>query len=203
MIGVLAIIAILAVVILPKVYSTIAASRVTTVIASINSLKTVISDFAGKYGAIPLTNNNSRVDDLLFTAGFLDGPFKAGIGNPPPKPPIPSAAWTYTNGAWAATGGASQTTQARIICANSNTNVPTNGNNYRLNGATDLPAGSRIISAVLPGVRGPEARELSVRIDGDGLSAATNTLADNTGKVVYAAPNNAGVTTVYIYITHQ
>ena len=54
MIGVLAIIAILAVVIVPKVFSTIASSRVTNAVGSITSVKTAVSEFAGKYGTLPV-----------------------------------------------------------------------------------------------------------------------------------------------------
>ena len=71
MIGVLAIIAILAVVIVPKVFSTIASSRVTSAIGSTNSMKTAVTDFAGKYGTIPLSTATSRIDDLLVTTAAL------------------------------------------------------------------------------------------------------------------------------------
>ena len=68
MIGVLAIIAILAVVIVPKVFSTIASSRITNTIASIN-YRSQIGRFAefqpATYGSLPVTNGNSRIDDLL------------------------------------------------------------------------------------------------------------------------------------------
>lgn len=203
MIGVLAIIAILAVVIVPKVFSTIASSRVTNAVGSVNAIKTAVSEFAGKYGAIPITNNNSRVDDLLLTAGNLDGRFTVKIGTQPSTPPLAGAAWAYANSAWTASGGVSQTTQSRIVCLASTTATPGTGTNYQLDGTNNLPAGARVISAVLPGVTATEARELSVRLDGDSLSQATATTADTAGKVVYAAPNAAGTTTAYIYIAHQ
>ncbi len=205
MIGVLAIIAILAVVTAPKVFSTISNSRVTSAVSSINAVGSALSDFGGKYGNIPTTTANSRVDDLLMSAGYLDQRFAIKIGTPPSTPPIAGAAWAYANGAWTASGGSSQATQSRIICLRSNANTPSTaaGANYQLDGSTNLPAGSLVISAVIPNLTGQQAHELSVAVDGDSLSAADNVTADNAGKVVYAAPNGNGLTTAYVYIAQQ
>ena len=205
MIGVLAIIAILAVVIVPKVFSTIASSRVTNAAGSVTALKSTVTEFAGKYGTLPTTVAASRIDDLLLTAGMLESRFVVKIGTQPANPPIVGATWTYAAGAWTAAGGASQATQSRVICLVSNVTAPSaaNGANYQLDGATDLPAGSRVISAVIVNATGGEARELSSKLDGDAYTATTALLADNAGKVVYAAPNAAGLTTVYIYIASQ
>jgi type II secretory pathway pseudopilin PulG len=205
MIGVLAIIAILAVVIVPKVFSTIESSRVTNAVGSVTSMKAAVLDFAGKYGTVPTTSNNSRIDDLLFTAGLLESRFTVKIGTQPANPPIAGATWTKTGGAWTAAGGSSQTSQSRIISLNSTTTVPNTaaGGNYRLNGASDLPAGSRVVSAVLVNITGSQARELSLRLDGDTMSATDNVTADAAGKVVYNTPTAAGLTTAYVYIAHQ
>jgi type II secretory pathway pseudopilin PulG len=205
MVGVLAIIAILAVVIVPRVFSTIESSRVTSAVSSITAIKSSVADFAGKYGSIPTTTANSRIDDLLLTAGLTDSRFNVKIGTQPSNPPIAGATWAQTAGTWAATGGASQATQSRIICVTSNTNAPStaNGANYQLDGVTNLPAGSLVVSAVLVNVTASEALALSQSLDGAAYSAATNTVADNAGKVVYAAPNGAGLTTVYVYLANQ
>jgi prepilin-type N-terminal cleavage/methylation domain-containing protein len=206
MIGVLAIIAILAVIIVPKVFSTIASSRITNAAGSVGAMKTATAEFAGKYGTIPLTTANSRIDDLLFTDGLIEGRFVVKIGTQPATPLIAGAIWTRAAGAWTAAGGASQATQSRIICLASTVAVPSTaaGANYLLSDATtNIPAGSRVISAVIVNVTGNEARELSLKLDGEANSAANATVADNAGKVVYAAPNAAGQTTVYIYLAHQ
>ncbi len=205
MIGVLAIIAILAVIILPKVFSTIASSRVTNAAASINTMKTAVTDFSGKFGTLPITNANSRLDDLFFTAGLIEGRFTTKIGTQPTATPPAAATWTRTGGNWVAAGGASQATQSRLICLASNTTAPStaNGANYRLNGTANLPAGARVVSAVIPGVTGAQARELSTIIDGEALTAADNATADTSGKVVYNTPNAQGITNAYIYLVHQ
>lgn len=204
MIGVLAIIAVLAVIIVPKVFSTIASSRITNAASSVGAIKTAIAEFAGKYGTIPLTNNNSRIDDLLFTDGLMEGRFTVKIGAQPGNPPPAGATWARAAGAWAATGGTVQTGQSRVICIASNpAQLPSValGANYRLSGNTNLPTGASVVSAVFVNVTSNEAREVSMRIDGESNTPAMGA-ADNAGKVVYAAPV-AGLTTVYIYIAHQ
>lgn len=205
MIGVLAIIAILAVVIVPKVFSTIASARITNAAGSVTSLKSTVTEFAGKYGTVPTTVAASRLDDLFVTAGMLESRFVVKIGTQPGNPPIAGATWANAAGTWTATGGTSQATQSRIICLNSNATAPNtaNGANYQLNGATNLPAGSRVVSAVIVNATGIEARELSLKLDGESATAATAVLADAAGKVVYNTPSAAGLTTVYIYIAHQ
>lgn len=207
MIGVLAIIAILAVVVVPKVFSTIAGSRVTSAVGSITSVKTAVTDFAGRYGTIPTTTANSRVDDLLLTAQMLESRFLVKIGTQPGTTQIAGATWANTGGTWATTNaGNDQSTQSRVICLTSTTTAPSTaaGSNFRLNGTTNIPAGSRVVSAVLVNVTGAEARELSLKIDGDSFSQTGATTADNAGKVAYAAPNAAtGFTTAYVYLAHQ
>jgi type II secretory pathway pseudopilin PulG len=205
MIGVLAIIAILAVVIVPKVFSTIASSRITNAVASITSMKSAVTDFAGKYGTVPVSGTTTaRVDDLLATSGFLESRFVVKIGTQPVNPPIVGGTWARNaTGVWAATGGSTQASQSRIISQTSNTTGPATatGRNFQLDGVTDLPAGSVVIAAVITNVTANEARELSARIDGDVATETTNTTADARGKVVYAA--GTANKTVYIYIAHQ
>jgi len=203
MIGVLAIIAILAVIIVPKVFSTIASARVTSAASSAVAMKSAIVDYASRYGTLPITNltPNARFDDLLLAESLIDGRFAVKIGTP--QTTAAGATYTRSTGLWA--GGASQATQTKLICLASTTAVPSVslGANYYLNGGnTSLPAGARVVSAVIMGATGTEARELSLRIDGDTATQLTPTTVDNAGKVVYAAPV-AGITNVYIYIAHQ
>ena len=205
MIGVLAIIAILAVIVVPKVFSTIAGSRVTSAVASINSMRSAVAEFSGRYGTMPLTGADSRIDDLLITAGFLENRFLVKVGAQPGATIATGAIWANTTGTWAiTTAGVAQGAQSRIICSNSVATPPSPvaGSNFRLNGVADLPAGSRVVAAVLYNVTGAEALDLSLRIDGDALSNTIPTTADDRGKVVYATPV-AGVTTAYVYLAHQ
>ena len=202
MIGVLAIIAILAVVIVPKVFSTIASSRITSAVGSVTSMKTSIAEYAGKHGTLPLSDAQSRIDDLLVTAGFLDSRFTVKIGTQASNPPLAGDAWTAAAGGYTlGAGGVSQAAETRLICVTSAVaDVPgTAGTNYQLDGTNNMPAGARIISAVITGLTATESRELSQRIDGDALTPTATGVADTGGKVTYAA---AG-TTAYIYLAHQ
>ncbi|HEX3728899.1 MAG TPA: prepilin-type N-terminal cleavage/methylation domain-containing protein [Opitutaceae bacterium] len=205
MIGVLAIIAILAVAIVPRVFATISNSRLTSTVGSVNSIQSAVADFASKYGTLPVTNANSRIDDLLMSSGYLDNRFKVKVGTQPPNPSVAGAAWTYNAGTWTAAGGASQNGQSRIICLASNATSPStaNGANYHLDGTTSLPAGAFVTSVVLANVTGAQAQAISLAIDGDALSAANATTADAAGKVVYNTPNGQNLTTVYIYLAQQ
>ena len=206
MIGVLAIIAILAVVIVPKVFSTIASSRVTSAVGSVNTMRTAVTEFAGKYGTLPLTGASARLDDLLMTSSILDSRFSVKIGTQPGTTVIAGSTWSNATGSWVATGGASQATQSRIISlASAPAAAPGTGTNYRLDGTTNLPAGARVASAVITGVSLGDARELSLKIDGDTLTQGTASVAaDEAGKVTYAAPAAGATTaTVYIYLAHQ
>ena len=205
MIGVLAIIAILAVVIVPKVFSTIASSRVTSAVGSVNTMRTAVTEFAGKYGTIPVTVAASRIDDLLMAASILDSRFTVKIGTQPGATAIAGATWSNSTGPWVATGGASQASQSRVISLASNiAAVPGTGTNYRLDGSTNLPAGARVVSAVITGVSLNDARELSQKIDGETLTqGTTSAAADLAGKVTYAAPGAATTVTAYIYLAHQ
>jgi type II secretory pathway pseudopilin PulG len=206
MIGVLAIIAILAVVIVPKVFSTIASSRVTSTVASVTSVKTALAEFSGKYGTLPVIGTatpGARIDDLLITTQNLEGRFAPKIGTQAARY-VAGSRWTQntTTGAWQPTGGTDQTGQSRIITKTSDTATPVTGNNFRLDGTTNLPGNSIVASAVIMGVTANDARELSLRIDGESLSQTSTTRADTTGKVVYALPVN-GLTDAYIYLAHQ
>ncbi len=203
MIGVLAIIAVLAVVIAPKVFSAIRSSRINGTLVSIDAYKTAAAEFVGKYGTLPVTTANNRLDDLFIAAGLIDERFSAKIGLQADVYATAGGTWARgATGVWAPTGGSSQASLSRIISLNRNANPPNtaNGANYRLNGTTDMPTGARIVSAVLESVPEAEARELSERIDGQALSTAAG--ADALGKVVYNAPTG-GVTDVYIYMMHQ
>lgn len=207
MIGVLAIIAILAVIVVPKVFSTIAGSRVTSAVASINAMRTAVTEYAGRFGTVPLTTSsaNARIDDLLIASQMLENRFVVKIGTQPGAALSAGAVWNNTTSAW--TGGQTQATQSRIICSLATpATVPSAalGANFRLNGGnTNLPAGSRVVAAVLMRITGTEALDLSQRIDGTALSQTNATTPDNNGKVVYALPDAQGLTDAYVYLAHQ
>jgi prepilin-type N-terminal cleavage/methylation domain-containing protein len=206
MIGVLAIIAILAVVIVPKVFSTIASSRITSAVGSITAVKTAVAEFAGKYGTVPYTTGTSRIDELLVAQDFLEQRLTLKIGTQRTATTASGATWG-TSPPWATNGGAVQTGQSRVTCQNVVPgNAPGTGanpTNFRLDGVTNLPTGSRVIAVAIPGLTAIEARELSLRIDGDAMTPTTTGVADDRGKVAFVVPAGAATYTAHIYIAHQ
>lgn len=207
MIGVLAVIGILAAVILPRVFNAITSSRINSTIVGINTIKTAVTELAAKEGNIPNSdNNNHRIDDLLVAQGLLESRFTSKMGLQSDPAVTALSVWTKNaNGTWTVTGGANQTANTHIRSWSSNTTLPSTaqGRNFQLDGATNLPAGSRVVSAWLEQVPAKDARELSIRLDGDSMSAANVTTADSVGKVVYTTPPGTGIVDVYVYIIHQ
>ena len=90
MIGVLAVIAILASLLIPKIYEAINNSRISNASLSYNTIKTALADHYAKFGS--LTSSNGAIiavgvgeatnfDKVLITEGFLDKPFQVKIGS--------------------------------------------------------------------------------------------------------------------------
>ena len=75
--------------------------------------------------------------------------------------------------------------------------------NYRLDGVTNLPAGTRVVYAVLPSVTTEAAFLLGSQINGEALMDSTTAdSAQVRGKATWAAPTD-GRTTVFVYLHHQ
>lgn len=88
----------------------------------------------------------------------------------------------------------------RLECQMSSATSPETalGTNFFLDGTTSIPAGRRVVAAIIPGCPASLAYKISQKIDGDKFSSNETTL-DRQGAVVYNTPANA-VTDVYIYI---
>ena len=184
MIGVLAVIAILAALLIPKVFSAINSARVNGVTVSVDTAKAAIADHYGKYGKFNtvfgttdlgtvgvITNN---FDKILLAEGFLDKPFTAKVAGGDPST---NAVLRLVDGV---TGNA--------------------GGGYKLDGLTvGTTNGSFLVEAVLYGVGKQDAKDLNDLIDGASLGAAVGAL-DDKGRVEFAAGDS---TTVYIYVTHR
>src|SRR5262249_8645623 len=97
MIGVLAVIAILAALLVPKVFSAINDARVNGTCVTCETVKTAVADHYGKYGRLdatfgttPVTFNGSGVCTnydraVLMTESLLDKPFAARIAGGDPS----------------------------------------------------------------------------------------------------------------------
>jgi len=191
MIGVLAVIAILAALLIPKIFDAISNARVNNAAVSYNSVKAALADHYAKYGSLlslngvafatgssSATNYDSAV---LLAEGFLDKPFRVKIGS--------------TNAHVEAVAGLAATTVATGI-----------NSAYDLDGLAAVPindagdVNSTIIQAVIPGVTSSDAKDLNDRLDGAALGEVSG--VDIKGRVKYALAVG-GLTDVYLYVSHR
>jgi prepilin-type N-terminal cleavage/methylation domain-containing protein len=77
MVGVLAVIAILAALLVPKIFAAIEESRYTNAVGSLNSVKAATMDYFSKHGGF---SQSATFDNVLITAGYLETAFKTRIG---------------------------------------------------------------------------------------------------------------------------
>jgi prepilin-type N-terminal cleavage/methylation domain-containing protein len=192
MIGVLAVIAILAALLIPKVFSAIADAKINNAIVSAETVKTALADHYGKYGKFDTIFGTNTIfaptfgyDTNLLTEALLDKPFQTKLGT---NWSIVMA--TCASAATAATSPAAPTGTGGGDCA------------YSLDGTTvNNAVGQYVMEAVLEGVAEADAQAISQRLDGNNLSTQIGA-TDNLGRVKYTTAGG-GATTVYIYLTHR
>jgi prepilin-type N-terminal cleavage/methylation domain-containing protein len=192
-IGVLSIIAILASLLLPRIFTAMDESRVSTAALAYNSAKSATMTYFGKYGRLG-DHNGASVDiatqtniaqawdrQVLLRAGFLEGAFQTKIS-----------------------------TTSALALANtvSSATAPTASNSaYDLSGlnhsGNDAAGGRYVLEAVLNGVTLADARALNLRIDGTDASVGESSAGNDTwGRVKYSIPTT-GTGTVRIYVAHR
>lgn len=188
MIGVLAVIAILASLLIPKVFSAISQARVNGVTVRTHTVKTALVDHYGRYGnfdqlfgtntaalGTPFTGIVTNYDGvILMPEGLLDKPYFAAIA---------------------------QTATIEICTVGSECGT---FQGYALDGITNQTGSATyIIEAKLMNVPVQDAIDLNNRIDGPSLGTSDPTLADNKGRVEYGAAVNGVVANLYIYLTSR
>jgi type II secretory pathway pseudopilin PulG len=174
MIGVLAVIAILAALLIPKVTSAISDARVNSTVGSYQTVQTAAASHYSKYNAFNLmfTTNATPAEQanwdtgVLIPEGFLDQPFGAKIGT-------------------------SATVQ--VVSGGGN-----GGTGYKLDGVNvSTKANAYTVECVISNVAAQDAYDVATRLDG-GL-VGTNVVGNNLtgGRVVWSstAPNN-----LYLYV---
>jgi prepilin-type N-terminal cleavage/methylation domain-containing protein len=193
MIGVLAVIAILASMLIPRVFQAIDSARVNSTAVSCETVKTAIADHYGKYGAFDQIFGTNKVTynggggavgsilfgydtNVLMIEQLLDKPFSAKIAGGDPS----------TNSIIQLVQGGPGNGQSGYALAG-------------VNGPTTTNA-TFVVEAVIFGVSQADAKDLNDRIDGTALGAPIGS-PDNAGRVEYSAGSNP--TTVYIYLTHR
>lgn len=199
MVGVLAIIAILAALLVPRIMSAINESRFNSAVTTINTVRTAAISYFGKYGKFGGVNGavinppNNDWDLILVTEGYLDKPFETRLS----------------------TGTAADDHQVQLVAAKPARTEPTASNEaYNLDcSSTDdnEAVGTWVVQAVIKSVALPDAIELNNRIDGeqDKLTLGTHTeslkgrVKFTEGQTEGENPTGTGLADVYIYLAHK
>jgi len=187
MIGVLAVIAILAAMLIPRVFQAVDTARVTSTMVACETVKTAAIDHYGRQGRLDMAFGTNIMNGLtkfggydtnvLMPEGLLDKPFQVKLGGGDPS----------TN---------SLIELVSALQAN-------NGAGYELDGLTVGTTNAQyVLEAVIFGCSVADAKELNDRIDGGSLGAPDLSTADTRGRVEYGKPN-AGTVDVYVYLTHR
>lgn len=198
-IGVVAVIAILAAVLTPRVVSVIARGKVSATALSLGSLKSATADYIAKNGTLPTrdgtgsTNaavSTGRFDADLVTGGFTEKLFTVSLG-------------TQTFDSSALTGRIHVRSQNATSSGTITTPTATAGGvNFdldRSSSTADFTTGQMVVSAFIPGVVIADAIALNKILDGDDN---VGTGADSTGRCIYSAAAVDNTVTLYIYIAH-
>ena len=173
MVGVLAVIAILAAMLIPRVTNAIDDARINNTIGSCESATLAVTDHYFKYNGFNLTTNGAtlnpsaltRFDNILMLEGLLDKPFSTKVG---------------TNGTLQVSQGGGY-----------------GGTGYKLDGTNYLTTNmTYVVEAVLTGVQAQDAYAISSRLDGPRLLALSPNVTAN-GRCCYQ-PTNGGTFFVYL-----
>lgn len=176
MIGVLAVIGLLVAMLLPRVFAAIDNARFDQTITSLNATAAAAVCYFGKYGRFgeaggrALATSATNWDNVLIAEHFLEVRFHSRLCEKSSVQvlTVPTGATPGVNGCFSLTGTR----------------------------ADAFPEGTKVVVAILEGVSAGEARELSLRMDGEDLTPETPGVADRLGRVTY--PAGADIVTVYL-----
>lgn len=209
MIGVLAVVAILTAMLLPKVFETINSARISAAASAVNTVKTAIANHYSKFGGfadstgkllIPSADLESGTDpddldaqnfdtNVLLPDGMLEKRFSVKIGDQ-----LVTNLVRVRQIAGAATAADITDTSANYDMDGVDANVDTND-------------GSLVSECVITGVSAADARALKQEIDGSDITALANLPAmgeaATKGRVKYGAITPGTTGTVIVYINHR
>jgi prepilin-type N-terminal cleavage/methylation domain-containing protein len=180
MIGVLAVIAILAALLIPKVTTAISDARTNSAVGSYQTIQTAAASHYSKYNAFNLTTNGVVIPgtsllnydlNVLLPEGLLDQPFNTKIGN-----------------------GA----VVQVVAGQGNA-----GQGYKLDGTNNLTANNAYtVEIVVSNVAPQDAFDVASRLDGS-LAGTTAGLPLYGGRIVWnqASTTQTGATNMYMYVT--
>lgn len=203
MIGVLAVVAILTAMLIPKVFETINQARVSSAAAAVNTVKTSVASHYSKFGGLADASGALLTPDdvgasadaanfdtlVLLPDGMLEKRFSVKIGDQ-----------RDTN----------LVRVRQIEGALTASDITATSANYDMDGVdtdVDTNDGSLVCECVITGVSAADARALKQEIDGSDITAIANLpavgLGATKGRVKYDAIAPGATGTVFVYINHM
>ena len=193
MIGVLAIIAILASLLIPKIFESINNARLTQTQLGYQTVKTAVIEHFAKFNSFNSSNGVTFTvpswgyqdyDKVLLGEGLLDKLFL-------PKIDFTSST-VQIRDATSLAGGAPDPS------------APSSGFDLNGDGSNDILNAQYLVEVLMMGVNDADARALNDLLDGPSLGEDTNSPAqDRKGRVVYDKPTGSNPRTLRIYISHK
>jgi len=186
MIGVLAVIAILAGMLIPKIFEAIRNSRINATLEAYNTLKAAVLENYAKWGKFGDTSGaqyaDTAFDDILLKEGRIDA-------RAADKIPL-------------STEGGTAKVYVSVVTGKGR---GTSGYDLDGDGGADNANAAYTVELIIKSVAIKDAQDLSLRLDGPALSQTSSvTSADTVGRVEYGdADPTSKKTDVYIYIAHQ
>ncbi len=183
-IGVLAVIAVLAALLLPRIFEAMDRARINQVVVGCHTIKTAVLQHYANYGEIASVKGVSvplsalgHFDHVLLAEGLIDKPFAVLVGDR-----------TSTN------------TTIRVLAATDGATA------YDLDGDghDDTTHGQYLVEAVIAGVNRSDAIAINEALDGAAEFLGANPGGnDNRGRVIYKMPHPKTSADVRIYLTHR
>mgnify|MGYP000974779253 CR=1 FL=1 len=198
MIGVLAIIGILAAVLVPKVMDAVARSKVSGATLVYNTLRTATVEYYSKSNSFPARSGTGATDTAVAAGRFDADLVNGGYIDKLVSVPI---------GTTTTTGALTTRTHVRcrpaVVSGNVTVTAANSGDNFNLDNNTataEFVAGDMVVSLMIPGVPLKDAVALNALVDS---VVNTTSAADAVGRCIYSAPAANGTVTVYLYVAHQ
>lgn len=205
MVGVLAIIAILAALLIPRIMAALNEARLNNAVLSLNTAKAAAISYFGKYGrfggvgGVDDADGDVKWDLVLLQEGLLDKLFTTRLSTTADVPAGEDEDGNPTPAVYANAVVLSGPGPAAVAAAGDHAyNL-----DYDQNASNDA-TGKWVVEAVIQDVSLEDAIELNNRIDGDAdkLTYGTDT-SSLKGRVKFQAAQGASVADVYIYLAHK
>jgi type II secretory pathway pseudopilin PulG len=203
LIGVMAVIAILSAMLIPKIFDAINSARIEHAAAAVNTIRTAVASHYTKYGAF------ADSDGTFFTPTGVAGAQAADAADFDTlvlmKDRMIDKRFAVKLGDQLAT----TLVRVRVIEAAATTaDIDETTANYDFDGVADVVDtnnGSLVVEAVITGVNANDAKELKEMIDGNDLTNPTPAIgsAATLGRVKYPAIASGQTGTVLVYIYHR